>query len=141
GRAALADARRMQAEADRLKGRRAELAAGVETFDGPEKKQPLWDAEKSIDDLERKVRERLADVAVEFESVLRVAPDHREAKEALVAFYYDEFERAERRRDPAAMAECRKRIRAVDGEEKVLAMVDRQGSISIASNPSGATVD
>ncbi|HZN62223.1 MAG TPA: bifunctional serine/threonine-protein kinase/formylglycine-generating enzyme family protein [Planctomycetota bacterium] len=133
------DWNRMQAELGELTRQESEAAAAVKPHDGEEKKLTYWAFQKRREEKDREAALRHSEIIVAYTSALGVDPANAEARAALSALYFVEYEIAEKNRDHRGIELNEKLIRHFDDGhygEKLL----RQGTATIDSEPSGAEV-
>ncbi len=139
GRKASERRRELEEELARLRVEEGRLSEAIPAHEGPERKKPLWEIQRRIGETQDEMTQRASDLKVALTSAVGADPDFAEARSSLAALYFEEFERAEFRGDPATMKLTETLIRYLDraGFEKRLA---REGTLELDSIPAGAEV-
>ncbi len=118
---------------DALAAQRDAMAARMEPSAPPLEKQPLWDLERRIGELEREAERARNDLVVAAGSALALDPACPPARAALAALHRADFAEAERARDVEAMRAAAKLVALFGGGELSL-----EGTVTIVSDPAGA---
>ncbi len=137
GREALADAARLARELDQLKAVEARLEESIPHDADVRRKRPLWDAARQIAATRERIESTRLLAMSEFTSAVAVDPANREARAAMAAIHFADFERAERRGDREAMNVSEQLSRMFD-DGTLAPRFAREGTLELVTTPAGA---
>jgi serine/threonine-protein kinase len=140
GRKARQDYADLTKKSAELAARRDALNTQVQPYDGEDRKRPLWLVERELDDTQRSASARHSDIVAAFTSALAIDPLDREARAALAAIYWTEFERAANGGDAHAAQASERLVRIFD-DGTYAPKLAREGTLELDSNPTGAEVE
>lgn len=140
GRRAARERALLEGEIARIRARIGEMGEGIRSFDGPERKRPLWDLERQLGAKERELAVRTSDMVAAYTAALGHDPANRDARRALAELHFSDYERAEREGDAVRMAVAERLVRHFD-DGTFAPRLDPSGTVVVETSPPGGTME
>ncbi|MCA9669096.1 MAG: SUMF1/EgtB/PvdO family nonheme iron enzyme [Myxococcales bacterium] len=133
------DVERQLCELDQLRDELFALHAEVRPWDGPAKKERLWEAEQLLPIAEQTVQHEVSAVVEHYQRVLDADPDCEDTRLELAAFYWHLASWSEERGDELACESYLALLGQLD-DGRYADLIEGTGTLSLESDPPGARV-